>query len=418
LEGAEQFSTITLQQGIDLLRQDVAVREAIIHRLISVPLQLHQFDALVSLVFNIGEGRLGDSTLRRLLNAGDTAGAAEQFLVWNKGRVNGQLVEIPGLTRRRRAEKAIFLGQGYPPIAHAEARSITRQAQAGTHSFYAGAYAEEEGEVEGFSLSDYYAAFTDSPQQIANRIMQLIANHPGKFRFMNHIDNQLRELAQGGVIHYQYNRGTRQSPVYDQVQGTPDASLLQTIYNIMDASKAQGCTLMSLMRGAPGNPHAGKAVDISSIQGVTLNDATSPQVLNAVLVAILNLAPGRYKLGLPRTQPADASRSLFIGYEWNETFPIPGNANQSVRADLLTGMGVSQEQITARRQATIQRMNTLAGQQGIRDYNSWQYQILAVENQQARQQLTQALQTASSRGVTIAGLFADGRDHLHIGTNV
>ena len=64
-----------------------------------------QFDALVAFSFNCGLGALQASTLRRLYNAGDIAGAADEFLKWNKG--GGRI--LPGLTRRRLAEQALFL---------------------------------------------------------------------------------------------------------------------------------------------------------------------------------------------------------------------------------------------------------------------------------------------------------------------
>ena len=64
-----------------------------------------QFDALVAFSFNCGLGALQASTLRRLYNAGDVEGAAAEFPKWNKG--GGRIV--PGLTRRRLAEQALFL---------------------------------------------------------------------------------------------------------------------------------------------------------------------------------------------------------------------------------------------------------------------------------------------------------------------
>ncbi len=64
----------------------------------------HQFDAMVSLAYNIGMGNFSASTLLRKHKAGDRAGAAGQFAVWNKaaGKV------LPGLTRRRAAEAALY----------------------------------------------------------------------------------------------------------------------------------------------------------------------------------------------------------------------------------------------------------------------------------------------------------------------
>ena len=65
-----------------------------------------QFDALVSLAYNIGLGAFRASGLLRLHNAGDLAAAAAQFAAWTKQA--GQI--LPGLVRRRAAEAAMYLG--------------------------------------------------------------------------------------------------------------------------------------------------------------------------------------------------------------------------------------------------------------------------------------------------------------------
>lgn len=64
-----------------------------------------QFDAIVSFAFNLGLGNLQSSTLRMKYNRGDTQGAADEFLKWNK--CNGKV--LAGLTRRRVAERNLFL---------------------------------------------------------------------------------------------------------------------------------------------------------------------------------------------------------------------------------------------------------------------------------------------------------------------
>jgi lysozyme len=67
----------------------------------------HQFDAMVSLAYNIGLGAYKSSTLLRLHNAGDFDLADAQFAVWNKqaGKV------LNGLVRRRAAEAEMYRGQ-------------------------------------------------------------------------------------------------------------------------------------------------------------------------------------------------------------------------------------------------------------------------------------------------------------------
>ena len=77
-----------------------------VDRLVVVPLAEHQRAALVSFAYNIGSGALAASTLRQRLNRGDYAGAAAEFPRWRfaGGRV------LPGLVRRRVAERALFEG--------------------------------------------------------------------------------------------------------------------------------------------------------------------------------------------------------------------------------------------------------------------------------------------------------------------
>lgn len=90
------------------LLEDVAVAEAAVARQIAVPLSQGPFDALVDFVFNLGEGALRGSTLRRKLNAGDHDGAAAEFPRWCHA---GSQV-LPGLVKRRAREKQLFEGGG------------------------------------------------------------------------------------------------------------------------------------------------------------------------------------------------------------------------------------------------------------------------------------------------------------------
>lgn len=97
---------ISQARADELLAQDLAPRERDVERLVKVPLTQHQFDALVSFVYNLGAGALAGSTLLKKLNAGNYAGAADEFLKWNKA--GGKV--LPGLSRRRAAERELFLG--------------------------------------------------------------------------------------------------------------------------------------------------------------------------------------------------------------------------------------------------------------------------------------------------------------------
>lgn len=95
--------TIDEAQAEALLRKDLARFEACIDACVHADLTQGQFDALVSLAYNIGCWNVRASTLVKLLNAGQAD--ADQFLRWNKaaGKV------MAGLTRRREAERDRFL---------------------------------------------------------------------------------------------------------------------------------------------------------------------------------------------------------------------------------------------------------------------------------------------------------------------
>jgi lysozyme len=82
-----------------------------IKKLVRVPINQNQLDALTSFVYNVGIGALRNSTLLKLLNEGKPkTEVAEQFLRWNKAtNPQGVLITLPGLTRRRIAEKSLFL---------------------------------------------------------------------------------------------------------------------------------------------------------------------------------------------------------------------------------------------------------------------------------------------------------------------
>lgn len=102
---------ITTQEARDILSRDLVIFEAAVNATVKVPLNQSEFDALVSLAFNIGAGAFNGSTLLKKLNTGDRNGAADQFLVWNKITVGGKKVVSNGLANRRKAERQQFLSK-------------------------------------------------------------------------------------------------------------------------------------------------------------------------------------------------------------------------------------------------------------------------------------------------------------------
>ena len=83
-----------------ILSRDLRQYEFAVGHAVTVPLTQGQFDALVSLCFNIGTGGFRKSTVVRRLNEGNYRGAADAFLMWNKP---------PEIMGRRKSERAQFL---------------------------------------------------------------------------------------------------------------------------------------------------------------------------------------------------------------------------------------------------------------------------------------------------------------------
>lgn len=104
--------TITEKEAERELRSAIKVYEDAVRRNVTVPLTQGQFDALVSFTYNCGVGALEASTLLKKLNYKDYQGAANELPKWNKG--GGRV--LPGLVRRREAEKVLFLKSDSPLV--------------------------------------------------------------------------------------------------------------------------------------------------------------------------------------------------------------------------------------------------------------------------------------------------------------
>lgn len=103
--------SITVHQAGALLALDIGIAAAAVNRHVEAPLNQGMFDALVSFTFNMGERRLAESTLLKKLNLRDYHAAANEFTKWTKATVKGRKVTLPGLVRRRAAERAMFVNQ-------------------------------------------------------------------------------------------------------------------------------------------------------------------------------------------------------------------------------------------------------------------------------------------------------------------
>ena len=98
---AEQFLIEDLQDSVDW-----------VNRLVKVPVNQNQFDALVSFVFNIGPTQFNDSTMLRKLNTKDYNGAANEFKRWKYD--NGRVIQ--GLVNRRADEEKLYRLPYTPPL--------------------------------------------------------------------------------------------------------------------------------------------------------------------------------------------------------------------------------------------------------------------------------------------------------------
>lgn len=108
-DGLKLGDSITQTQCDAFLAHDVGKVEAAINDAVAVSLSQNQFDALVSLSFNIGVGGFLSSTVLRDLNAGNISDEKRAFELWDKDVQNGRLVVSPELLARRDREVALFM---------------------------------------------------------------------------------------------------------------------------------------------------------------------------------------------------------------------------------------------------------------------------------------------------------------------
>lgn len=143
--GVQMGDRITPAQADAYLAADLAAYGQNVEKILAgAPTSQHEFDALVSLAFNIGIKGFEGSTVLRLHKAGDKIGAARAFEMWCKATVGGQLQTLPGLLARRQKEAAYYLTADAPaiksmPQAVEEPKKVSKTAVAGGISVAAGA---------------------------------------------------------------------------------------------------------------------------------------------------------------------------------------------------------------------------------------------------------------------------------------
>lgn len=121
-KGVKSGMHCTVAQAEAFLQADLDDAAKAVERHVKVSLTQNQFDAITSFVFNLGEENFRTSTLLKRLNARNFGDVPAQLARWNKAtvEVNGRRVKqvVPGLTRRRAAEAALFTMDA--PLASAE----------------------------------------------------------------------------------------------------------------------------------------------------------------------------------------------------------------------------------------------------------------------------------------------------------
>lgn len=101
--------TVTRSEAEDLLRWDLLPVEDMVRQSALTPLSQNQFDALVSFAYNIGVENFRNSDVLKYLNQGQPVTAALSMHAWRRAPVNGRVLTIDALVRRRAAEAALFL---------------------------------------------------------------------------------------------------------------------------------------------------------------------------------------------------------------------------------------------------------------------------------------------------------------------
>lgn len=189
---------------------------------------------------------------------------------------------------------------------------------------------------------------------------------------------------------------------------TPSLPLLQSITQIMYFSLDHNTTanpafsILSYIRPASSHHPNGTAVDISHIDGKRIDVRNQQQCLDAVIVAINNLAPGSYALGLPRPPYADGAGADHDFTTYNRHITVYNDTHPP------TLMTQYQDLPTTGNFFLPNRWNEHS------PTGSTATDLNHITNETSRNAIRTAINNAQGRGVNIRYLFADALDHLHI----
>jgi lysozyme len=181
--------SISPEDADDLLHTDLISFEADVRRLTQgVSLNENQFAALVSFTFNLGAGAFQRSTLRRHLLEGRFDLAADEFPKWVKGDTNGDGVRetLPGLVRRREAERQLFLREVKPLT---RSRTIAGAAGAATATT-ASVIAEVSDEL---ARADAAVSATGTEIDILKFVLAGLAIAGALFAIYARVDDRMRK---------------------------------------------------------------------------------------------------------------------------------------------------------------------------------------------------------------------------------
>jgi GH24 family phage-related lysozyme (muramidase) len=156
---------ISEAKALELLTAKVAIFEKTI---VDAKLELNQnqFDALVSFVYNVGSGAFQKSTLRQVLSKGNYDLVPTELKKWTKARRNGQVVDLPGLVKRRTAEAELF--------TKAMANGSTAQSRAMSAADY---------ETDMQTIRDYVSAVVEAKNKLSTAYLAALDNFQTTVQF-------------------------------------------------------------------------------------------------------------------------------------------------------------------------------------------------------------------------------------------